>query len=241
MLKRRLLLVISLAALCLSTAPAMADFVDLTASQTLMTVDVTGSGDGTTATATVMAEDPTSSMDMYIYADDGSELQSLIAEPYDLTATLDFTGSGNDYSAIGSLMVNDTSSTKIAADFVSTTSTFEPIPIWGGNWASRLTMTGSLTPQGTNTSILLGGSSWEFVGTTGTISLANADSFDQGTMIVFEYYVPYGSLQDFFAADGAKDAYGMLNAQIHSTPIPAAVLLGIIGLGVAGLKLRKYA
>jgi hypothetical protein len=241
--KRKIfLLVICFAALCLSVAPAMADLVDFTAYETLMTVDVTGVGDGTTATTTIEAQYPTSSLDMYMYDGDGSELQSLIMEPYVLTATFDFTGAGDDYSAIGSLVVNDTtSSTKIAADFVSTTVTFEPISAgWGGHWASRLTMTGNLTPQGTNTSILLGGSSWVFVGTTGTISLANADDFDHGDMMILQYYVPYGSLQDFFVANGARDAYGLLNAQIHS-PIPPAVLLGIIGLGVAGLKLRKYA
>ncbi len=239
---RKFFLLICFIALYLSAAPAMADIVDFTAYETLMTVEVTGVGDGTTATTTIVAQYPTSSMDMYIYDDDGSELQSLIMEPYDLTATLDFTGSGNDYSVIGSFVVNDTStSAKIAADFLSTTVTFDPEPIWGGNWDSRLTMTGYLTPLGTNTSILLGGSSWEFVGTTGTISLANADVFDHGNMMILEYYVPYGSLQDFLAADGAMDAYGLLRAEIRSTPIPPAVLLGIIGLGVVGLKLRKYA
>ncbi len=241
---RKCLLLICFMALYLSAVPAMADFVNFTAFENLMTVETTGVGDGTTATTTIVAQNPTSSMNMYIYDDDWSELQSLIMEPYDLTVMLDFTGSGNDYSAIGSLVVNDTSTTaKIAADFVSTTVTFDPQPIWGGNWDSRLTMTGYLTPQGTNPSILLGGSSWEFVGTTGTISLAtNADDFDQGSMVIFEYYVPFKSLQDFLAADGAMDAYGLLNAEIiHSTPIPTAVLLGVIGLGVVGLKLRKYA
>jgi hypothetical protein len=194
------------------------------------------------ATTTIEALFPGSStMDMYIKDDGGNVLQSLIAEPYDLTATLDFTGSGNDYSAIGSLWVNDdTGSTKIAADFVSTTLTFTPVPRFGGTWASTLDVTGYITPQGTNTSILLGPSPWEFVGANGTISLADPSPFTQGNMIVFEYKVPYGSLQDFFVADD-KDAYGMLNAQIYATPIPAAVLLGIIGLGVAGLKLRNYA
>ena len=237
MLKRRLL-VISFTALCFSVAPAVADFVDLTADDTKMSVTTTAD-EGMTATTTIESLGSAQSlMDMYIKDDGGNVLQSLIAEPYDLTAMLDFTGSVNDYSATGSLVVNDTGVPKIAADFSSATLTFTPVPVFGGNWASILYMTGYLTPQEQYTSILLGDSPWEF----GTISLSDPDPslFTHGDMVVFEYKVPYGSLQDFFAA-GYMDAYGMLNAEIHSTPIPAAVLLGIIGLGVAGLKLRKYA
>ena len=238
--KRRIfLLVICFAALCLSAAPAMADFVDLTAYETMMTV--TDVWDGTTATTTVVSQYPTSSMDMYIKDSDGNILQSLIVMPYDLTATLDFTVAGGVYSATGSLVVNDTGGTKIAADFLSTSVTFTPEDK-GFFWASVLEVTGYLTRLETNPSILLGGSSWVFEDTTtgDTISLASgADNFDHGEMIVYEYYVNYGSLQDFLEA-GVMDAYGVLNAEIHSTPIPAAVLLGVIGLGVVGLKLRKY-
>jgi hypothetical protein len=59
-------------------------------------------------------------------------------------------------------------------------------------------------------------------------------------MMVFEYTVQFKTFQEFLAVSSA-DGSGYLHAEIHSTPIPAAVLLGIIGLGVAGLKLRKYA
>ena len=235
MLKRRtLLLVICFAALYFSAVPAMADFVDLTAYETVMTV--TDVWDGTTATTIVEAEFPTSTMNMYIKDNDGNILQSLVVQPYDLTATLVFTGSGNDYSAIGSLVVNDTSSTKIDAAFLSDMVTFTP-----GAWISTLTMTGYLTPQPGNTSILLGGNPWEFANSpTEKISLTNADDFDHGIMIVFEMFLHAPSLQDYLSADGAQ-GQGQLTAQIHSTPIPGAVLLGVLGLGVVGVKLRKYA
>ena len=239
MLKRRLL-IISLAALYLSAVPAMADIVGLTATQTSMTV--TEIWNGTTARTTAVALSPASSLDMYIKGSDGIIQQSLTVKPFDLTATLDFTVAGGVYSATGDLVVNDTGGTKIAADFVSTSVTFTPVGPFAFGWASVLEVTGYLTPQ-SGTSILLGGSpQWVFEDTTtgDTISLASADGFDHGDMIVYEYYVNYGSLQHFLEA-GDMDAYGTLNATIHSTPIPAAVLLGIIGLGVAGLKLRKYA
>ena len=239
--KRRIfLLVICFAALCLSVAPAMADFVELDAGHTMMTVtDTSVGGDGTTATATVIA---TSTMNMNLRDNDLNLLQpEIVVDSSALNANLVFTGlGGNDYTAIGSLEMYDIDGTKIAADFVSTTLNYNyafPHPILGDVYT--MTVTGELTPQGTNTSILLEPSPWEFVGANGTISLGDPADFNHGIMVVFEYNVPYGSMQDFFVADG--DASGMLFAEIHSTPIPAAVLLGIIGLGVAGLKLRKYA
>jgi hypothetical protein len=238
--KPLLLVVICFEALCLSAAPAMADFVDLWAYDTLMTVETTGPDfDGTTATTTIVSHIPGSSyMNMYIHDDDGITYQSLELEPYNLTAVLDFTGSGNDYSATGSLVVNDTTGAKIAADFVSTTITFEPL--FMNPFSNTIYVSGYLTPQGTNQSILQPeDSSWEFAGLTGTISLLDkANSYDTGNMVVLEYNVNYGSLQAFLAADGAT-ALGMLNATI--VPIPTAVLLGIIGLGLVGLKVREYA
>lgn len=239
MLKRRLL-VISLAALCLSTAPTMADFVEINAGYSMMSVTDTSGGSGTSATATVIG---TSTMNMNIKNSDGSIQQSIIVDPSALDANLEFIGlGGNDYTASGSLeMYDDSDDTKIAADFASTTLNYNYSfwhPILGDVYT--MTLTGYLTPQNPNTSILLGGSPWKFVGTDGTLSLAGDPAdFDHGLMVVFEYSIPYGSMQDFFIADG--DASGMLFAEIHSTPIPAAVLLGVIGLGVAGLKLRKYA
>ena len=238
--KRRIfLLVICFAALCLSIAPAMADFVDLTAEYTLMTVtDTDTSSEGITTASTIIRPiSPfVSKMDMYIKDDGGNVLQSLEDEPYDLTAMLVFTGSGDDYSATGSFEVYDAGYTKIAAYFESTTLTFESVyNSWAGEWIGTITMNGVLTPQ-EPPSILSLGSPWEYK----TISLADPSSFTHGNMMVFEYTVQFKTFQEFLTVSSA-DGSGYLHAEIHSTPIPTAVLLGIIGLGVAGLKLRKYA
>lgn len=237
-MKTKKLFVICFAALCLSAAPAMADFVDLTAEYTLMTVtDTDTSSEGITTASTIIRPiSPfVSKMDMYIKDDGGNVLQSLEDEPYDLTAMLVFTGSGNDYSATGSLEVYDDGYTRIAAYFESTTLIFDSVyNPWAGKWIGTLTMNGFLTPQ-EPPSILLG-SPWEYK----TISLADPSSFTLGNMMVFEYTVQFETFQEFLAVSGA-DGSGYLHAEIHSTPIPAAVLLGVIGLGVVGLKLRKYA
>ena len=237
--KRRIfLLVICFAALCLSAAPAMADFVELLAGSTQMTVTDTSGGGGTSATATVIAAD-TIKMSLKD-SDDLTLLQpEITVDSSALNATLYFEGTGgNDYTATGSLEMSDID-TKIAADFVSTTLTFDSSwNQWAGTYMGTLNMTGYLTTQENETSILLGDSPWEF----GTISLSDPDPslFTHGNMIDFHYNMQYETLQEFLAKVSA-DGSGLLNAQIYSTPIPAAVLLGIIGLGVAGLKLRKHA
>jgi hypothetical protein len=219
----------------------MADFVDLWAFDTQMTVAPTGVQNGTTATATVQARAPgTSYMNMFVKEDDGTVLDSLLVEPYSLSAVLNFVGSGNSYSVTGSLVVNDADGAKIAANFQSANVRFESL-IAGNPYSNTIYVSGYLSPAA-GPSILVGNSDpykWEFKGATDAISLAdNIASYDTGNMVVYEFNVNYGSLQQFLAANGAE-ALGMLNATV--VPVPAAVLLGFLGLGAAGLKLRKSA
>jgi len=241
MMKRILLLfLICCAALCLGTAPAMADlWVDFIAPQTQLTVDTTSPpGDGTLATATMVGAPNTG---LYVYITDTDNViapQSLTHNPYDLTALLNFAGAGNAYSVTGELMINDeTGGTKVAAVFESTYVEFTKTSAF----MSDLHIEGVLSPLAGNQSILSESSSWEFVGNnTETVSLAaNAAYYDTGAITVFDMEVGgYGTLQEYLADDGAT-GIGDLSASI--VPVPAAALLGMIGLGVVGVKLRKYA
>lgn len=238
MLRTRLILAVSLTALCLGATSAMADFVDFYANDTVMTITSAGA---TGAVATITPEDTTSTLEVNVKADDNSLLDSMSMGGYDLTAVLTFVGMGNDYSATGTLAVNDAEGTKILADFQSTDVSFAPL-IPDHPYSNYITVHGTLSPQSPNKSILLGGGSytWDFVDTpTETASLAgNIASFDAGNMVVFKYNIPFGSLQDFLSAQNAEGD-GMLVGTV--TPVPVAVLLGVIGMGVAGLKLRKFA
>jgi len=217
----------------------MADlWVDIIAPQTELTIDtVNPPGDGTLATATVVGMPGTS---LYVYVTDTDGIipdQSLIHSPYDLTTVLNFDGAGNNYSVTGSVEINDqTGGTKVAALFQATYVEF--IPLLGPR--SDLHIEGFLTPLLGNQSILSESGSWEFVGNTETVTLAaNAASYDTGIMTVFDMELGnYGSLQEFLADDGAT---GMGDVAVSVVPVPGAVLLGMLGLGAVGIKLRKFA
>ena len=88
---------------------------------------------------------------------------------------------------------------------------------------------------------------WDFFGikfeTSGT---------DKDTVLIFNSYrVPMPG--NFYAEDGKDPSTHILATAYNTTensvgvpdtsyvPVPGAVLLGILGLGVAGIKLRKYA
>lgn len=89
---------------------------------------------------------------------------------------------------------------------------------------------------------------------TPSFRLADGDwtVFDQGSAYTTNSW-DFGSVyEDFFSPDyggtmfnvvfdhGAAGTVSFDNVRIYAVPIPAAVLLGLLGLGVAGIKLRKY-
>lgn len=134
--------------------------------------------------------------------------------------------------------------------------------------AGVLTINGSLSTL-FGTSILTdpGAGDWIFKGTDDlpggagldglsnqfTISAAQRDAYDRGTVFVLEISLPvfsdgtstlgYTNADDFFAAallhGGFSSTGGDMKVTI--TPVPAAAVLGLLGLGaVAGLK-RRFA
>jgi len=106
-----------------------------------------------------------------------------------------------------------------------------------------------------NPSILMGSDPWVFTGDMHDGGPGNADgnlltitvnepgNHDTGGLVALHYpvYGSFSSLQDLFASLGQGSVLdnGSVHAQV--VPIPAAVLLGMLGLGVTGMKLRKYA
>ncbi|HUU19404.1 MAG TPA: choice-of-anchor N protein [Sedimentisphaerales bacterium] len=52
-----------------------------------------------------------------------------------------------------------------------------------------------------------------------------------------EYFLHF----DLYTTDSGIDDFAPFSKDLQHTPVPGAVLLGILGLGVAGVKLRKFA
>jgi len=126
-------------------------------------------------------------------------------------------------------------------------------------WSSGSTHTGNSTVPAINISDLDAGLLYDiylyagYYAQTFTIngvskSLTGADytldqpSWTEGTQYVsFLGVSPSGGSIDIDIYNTAPTDTVVSGMQIHAVPVPGAILLGILGLGVAGLKLRRFA
>ena len=259
MKKRTLLLTICFVALCLNAAPAMANLLQVY-------IDIDGTKmvvDGTSDTAVVSLNENQlfpPSITAYLqdaYTSEALDVTWITADTTSspladlLSIELSFTESAPDiWSATGTLTLGDNSTgnpDKIVADFVSTSIVIE------GN---HLDVSGILTAQIGLGSILVPPTDpWTYQGQSGagagglyddladnTITVpTNVASHNVGMLVVMHHTLPIDerTFAELFAPGQRTLDQG--DVDITITPVPAAVLLGIIGLGVVGLKLRKYA
>ena len=94
------------------------------------------------------------------------------------------------------------------------------------------------------------GDPWKFVGTSaiggyldadgvpGQISVSSPDNYDIGVVLVLEFGTPTTSEDVFF---GSNRNIGGGNVKGSIVPAPAAVLLGMMGLGIVGIRMRRLA
>jgi hypothetical protein len=147
----------------------------------------------------------------------------------------------NLWTAAGTLTFTDTATgtNAIAASIASTS-----IVATG----TSLEIRGALGPL-TGTSILVNrGDPWVFAGNADDGSPANADgvanqitvlapaSYDAGDILTLKFGYQ-GTVDGFFGQNEVLSGGEVKGAIV---PVPAAILLGFLGLGAAGLKLRRY-
>lgn len=250
------LLVMTLAVLSLNAIPATADlqvYVDIdgtkmtvngTANTAAIRIDPTLLGSRPTVFATLQDRETTAALDT-------TEITDALGDM--LLFDLAFTESAPGiWSATGELYLDDaTGYFRIAGSFVS-----DYVTIHGDD----LDIEGSLVPlyaAGAESLLLPGASSypaWTFQGQVGggdggpyddgvanTITVpGNLGWFIDGNVLVMHHTLPMGirSFEALFA-DGER-ALTTGDIDITVVPVPAAILLGFLGLGAAGLKLRRF-
>lgn len=251
MLKRRLLVVLSFAVLCLSSAPAMAGLmidVDIHSTE----LQLSDNGDGTYAG--LGTESTSSALEAYIVKDGWiiTQQTSIAAlSTGDMVFDLTFSQSGGVWTAVGDLSLKDNTGAVVIKGDVSASSVK-----YIGIGDDSIEIRGYLSTPSGDPSILQTTGSWTFAGDDGpdadsawdTIGLSSgAENYDSGTLVVAHFLLPLDvtSLSQLFTFVTDNDpttlVAGNVDISITPVPVPAAVLLGVIGLGVVGLKLRKYA
>ncbi len=228
-MKTRLMVVV-LAALCLSGTPAMADLFHWS----VHNLDLSYDGVYYNATASV-------------YTEGG---QIMFTRDVPTTGTVSaFPGLASANFGIEDMLISDitASTAKGAGTFTLTDETGD-------------TITGDVTGVWTKT-----GSGPQFAGSLGNVYWNNegSDNTFDGYKLVGLSYVPASVSMDFWSSQpwggslvqvtsnttpwfGSDIAWrqsitaaGSVDA--HVVPVPAAALLGFLGLGAAGLKLRRFA
>jgi hypothetical protein len=170
--------------------------------------------------------------------------------PFNFAMTLNLTRLGpENWSATGSLTWSDinTGSNAVGAAFKSTN-----IVIKNGA-KSTLNIDGLLSPLSGNTILVNRGNPWTFLGdatqttadynadgTLGQITLPdNPQAYNIGDLFVIKTNVGTSSLDDLFGSTWTQAKEGEVKGAI--VPAPAAVALGLMGLCMVGVWMRRYA
>lgn len=162
-----------------------------------------------------------------------------------------------DWKATGTVQIWDISNT-LVVDAVFTSGI---VPSSGqsddvytvdtGNGIYKLHVDGYLSPVAGNEAILTGNDPWVMKGEASSadnplyggdgianqITIPTWESWDSGDVLSFHYQVDSLSLDTLFASNFTSGIDG--DVDITLVPVPAAVWLGMLGLGVAGARLRK--
>jgi hypothetical protein len=229
---------IAVACACVAT-PALADII---------TYDMSNASlDYTVSTQRLLVQDTSVSL-LSLELDapggiarDDALIFNMVAN-FDLAVDLTMTQLGpNIWSGTGALTFTDLATGSNAVEAAITTTSI----VATGN---SLEIRGALSPLA-GTSILVNrGDPWTFAGSFGSgganadgvpgqITVSNPGSYDGGDILTLKF--GYDGTVDQFFLNPQDLTGGEVKGAI--VPVPAAVLLGFLGLGAAGLKLRRFA
>jgi hypothetical protein len=228
------LLVLIVAALCISATPAMANVIfDL--EDTKMTVN-TLHADVAFDLSAVSSPGLTAKI-----KEGGTVLQQTdltgTADNFDMN--IDFTSlGGGAYYGIGDFFIKDDSGV-IKAEGTFDTRDAGDVEL---NAQGKLEISGRVGASVGNSTVLVPNSNpWTFEGDIIDISLASGvEKHTHGFAYVVQFDLGdhgISTLDELFSSTGLVLTAG--DVDITVVPVPAAVVLGALGLGAAGLKLRK--
>jgi hypothetical protein len=241
-------------AICMIVTPAKADLAVVLSSDSInLTVQSNTTSAGiNTVTAQVAAAGTGS--DMRVNLQDSitfANLDGVEITPYNLAFDITFVGSGNAYTASGTFKLWDASSSvnpDIYASFTGTSINYTASTTGPG----QLQIDGLLrTPSGFSSILQPTSTPWVFQGTsqdgtnnadgnatTVTVPLG-VHNYDAGSLV--SLYFPIINTADMQTLFSTTSNIGNGDLQAVIVPVPAALVLGVLGLSVAGLKLRKFA
>lgn len=169
----------------------------------------------------------------------------------EMALTLTWSNASGDWVGTGTATVKELDGdVKMMADVTTTSASFAPLGVFG-----FFQVAGNLTPYDTNTSVLLPTvhGPWSYVGNsedgtepnadgeTNQVTVSPADAYGTGTLFDFSVSQTFtgGNLDEFLSNDQFVATAG--DAIFTVIPAPAAVVLGMIGLFVIGVRMRRHA
>ena len=226
-----------LAVLLLASAPAAADLAFVEFDFTLLDLHYSGDAGGRVLTIS----DSDSAQASVTLKDgmgivDGPATISLGNFDLQLQATVGTAAQG--YAVTGTFWATDVDTGSRAFDGTFTSTLVDVISAYQGT----LIIEGKLAGVGTQSILVnrpVGTDDWVYAGTVGTVTVANANPYDTGQLLQMTFGVDGSTLADLFDNGEQSGGAGWMHGTV--VPVPAAVVLGVIGLGLVGFRMRKYA
>ncbi len=173
---------------------------------------------------------------------DGSNLlggPSLIlgGSVFDVVLDVQVGTSADNYAMQGTFMATDIYGTRINGAFASS-----EVSILNG-FQDMLMIEGVLTGIGDEAILVGDGPDWSYQGSLGTsVTMSDYSAYKTGELFQLTFGVGGSTLEELFDNSDQDGGTGIMHGSIHAVhvPAPAAIALGMVGLGLVGCWMRKH-